>query len=391
MHQGPRSNGANSEMLGIGAILGPVIGGSFAVNTSTTWRWAFYINLPLAGALAPSYVFLFPKFNPNPHMNNVRKLARLDWMGAFLNAAIFVLLVMALTFSGSSWAWSSPGSIVFWVLSGVSLIAFAVQQGFALFTSREMQLFPVHFLRSRTMVLLYLATAATSTAMGLCLYYTPLFFQFSRNDSALKAAVRLLPYIFPNVFGMMLSGALLPKLKWYAPWYTFSGILLLVAGCLQNQVTITTHTAAIYGFEVMTGFGAGMAFQIAYSVAASKLTGPDIARAIGFINVSQIGSMAIALAIAGTIFQNVGFNNLKSMLAGYGFPDAELKGALAGAESALATSKDPRVPQLLVEAVIKTIATDYILQIVGGALVVLTSLLMRWERIELDPTAVAGA
>lgn len=389
LRERPLYNALTGLAWGFGAILGPVIGGAFSVDQNATWRWAFYINLPIAGALAPAYVWLFPSHQPEPDLSVRTKFANIDWLGALLNAAFFVLLVVALTFSGSSWAWNSPGAIAVWVMFGVSAIAYALQQVFAIFTTPQHRIFPLHLLKSRTMVLLYLATACAASALSVCLYYTPLFFQFTKGDSALKAAVRLLPFIIPNIFAMMFNGALMPVVKRYTPWYFAAGILILVGGCLLFQVTPETHTAAIYGFEVLTGFGSGLVFQVAYSVAAAKLSGPDIAAGIGFFNVAQIGSISIALAIAGVVFQNVGFSNLKNALAGYNIPEEALRGALAGAESTLASASDSNVPMLVTRAVVKTISTEYALQIAAGALMVVTAALMRWEKIDLDVAAGA--
>ena len=48
---------------GLGAVLGPVIGGAFAVS-SATWRWAFYINLAIGAVSAPAFLFCLPAIHP---------------------------------------------------------------------------------------------------------------------------------------------------------------------------------------------------------------------------------------------------------------------------------------------------------------------------------------
>jgi hypothetical protein len=77
----------------------------------------------------------------------------------------------------------------------------------------------------------------------------------------------------------------------------------------------STSIARIYGYEVLIAAGTGLVFQNAYAVAVAKVARKDSAKAIGFINVAQIGTIAIALAIAGSLFQNLGFSALKSALA----------------------------------------------------------------------------
>lgn len=159
----PLYNASLGLSWGIGAILGPVIGGAFSVNQGATWRWAFYINLPLAALQAPCFIWALPRFQPNPEPTWT-KIKQIDWVGVFLNAASFVLLTIALTFSGSTWGWKSPGTIVVWVVFGLAIGSYGVQQVFCVFTDKKNRLFPVHFLQSRTFILLYLATCCVASA-----------------------------------------------------------------------------------------------------------------------------------------------------------------------------------------------------------------------------------
>ena len=383
---------------GTGAILGPVVGGAFS-QSSATWRWvsllcsmrltwadesqAFYINLPLAAILSPVYFFVNPSHNPQPEVAASTKIKSLDWAGAILNAGIYVLFMIVLTFSGSQWPWKSGQSIALWIIWGLFLICFIVQQGFSIFTTPDHRLFPVHFLRSRTMVLLYIATAATAAGNAITLYYIPLFFQFTRGDDALQAAVRLLPFICSFVFSVMFAGALLPMVKVYAPWYTAGGILIIVGGALLFVATDTTSVGAIYGFEALIAVGVGITFQNAYAVAASRVAEKDRANAIGFINVAQIGTIAVALAMGGSLFQNLGFAALKNALAQYQLPDAAIWSTLAGSESQILKGGDPELAQTAIQTVAHTISRLYGIVIGGGAAMLVASLAMRWEKVQL--------
>ncbi|KAN0090117.1 MFS general substrate transporter [Hyaloscypha variabilis] len=372
---------------GTGCILGPIIGGSFAVSKAT-WRWAFYINLPLAALLSPVYFFYFPKHNPQPDTSGPTKLARIDWVGAVLNATVFTLFQVVLTFAGSTWKWNAPGPIALWSVFGAALIAYIVQQTFSLFTTPSRQLFPIHFLKSRTQVLLYIGTAASSTGLSIAVYYIPLFFQFTRGDSAIRAAVRLLPLITIVIFCVMLSGGLLPIVGRYSPLYILSGIFILIGASLMHTIKVSTSTSAIYGYEVLMAIGIGLIMQTAYSVSVTKVKPHDIQNAIGFINVGQIGTMAIALSIAASIFQNRGLINLKEALDGYGFSEQELRGALAGVQSAVLMGGDQVVRAKAVAAIVKTMDSIWIMSIVAGALSLVAGLLMRPEKVVLDMVSV---
>lgn len=328
-----------------------------------------------------------PSRDPRPNESIMSKLSEIDWVGAILNGAIFVLFMIVVTFGGSTFPWKSGSSIALWVVLGVCLIAFGIQQRFSLFTTPENRIFPTKFLRSRTMLLLYTATGAAASANATTLYYIPLFFQFTRGDSALKAAVRLLPFIVVFVVFVMIAGGTLPLVGRYQIYYVAGGALALAGGSAMFTIDATTSVAKIYGYEVLIAAGTGLVFQNAYAVAAAKVSLRDRAKAIGFINVAQIGTIAISLAIAGSLFQNLGFNALKSALASYHFPDDYVRSALAGSISPIFQSANPEVVHIAVTTVAQTIQRIFGVVIAAGSVMFVSGLLMRFEKLDLNMAA----
>jgi MFS family permease len=371
---------------GTGAILGPVVGGGFS-DSGATWRWAFYINLPLAGLLSPVYFFIMPANNPRKDLSFRQKLQEIDWVGAVLNGAVIVLFMVVISFGGSTYAWNSGSTIALFVVFGVCLITYILQQRFSLFTTPERRIFPVHFLKSRTMLLLYVATAAAAAANAVTLYYIPLFFQFTKGDSSLEAAVRLLPFMCIFIFANMLAGGSLPAFGRYSVYYIVGGAFTLIGGSLMFTINTTTSISKIYGYEILIAFGTGFMFQNAYAIAAAKVPIRDRPGAIGFINVSQIGTIAIGLAIAGSLFQNLGFNSLKTAFAGYGFSDDYIRSALAGSISPVFSSSDEKIVQIAIDSVSKTIQRVFGMTIAGAAVTFVAGLLMKHEKIALDVVA----
>ena len=374
---------------GVGCILGPVIGGAFA-ESSATWRWAFYINLVLAAVSAPIYIFYFPRSDPQPTLSAKAKWKKVDLVGSFLMAALISLLMVVLSFAGSTWNWQSGGTIALWVLFGLSLIAFAFQQIFTIFTTEEHRLFPIQFLKSRSLILIYFGTSAAGAGLFMTIYYVPLFFQFTKGDTAIEAAVRLLPFVIVAIFCIMLSGAVLPKFPWYNVWYLISGVFIIIGSSLMFTVTQTTHPAAIYGFEIIIAIGTGLSCQIGYSLAPVMVKPHEIPHAIGFINVAQIGGVAIALSISGSIFQNLGFRRLQHALAPYNLAESEIRSALAGSQSAIFNHGSDEVKTLALGSVAGTISSLYGLLIAAGVLMVVSAFLMRRERLQLTQPVAGG-
>jgi hypothetical protein len=139
----------------------------------------------------------------------------LDWTGFIGGAGAIVSFTMALTFGGSIWAWNNGRTIATFVVSGVLLILTLLQQYFVLFITREARMFPPRYiLKDRTLILLNIATAAASANIFVPVYYIPIYFIFVYDDSALMAAVRLLPYIVFLTSTNLTSGALLPRISY---------------------------------------------------------------------------------------------------------------------------------------------------------------------------------
>ena len=98
-------NSLTGLVWGTGTILGPVVGGGFAVS-SATWRWAFYINLVIAAVFAPAFLFYLPTHQPDPSTPLFTKLRRMDWLGITLIAAVYATYTIALIFGGAQWPWN---------------------------------------------------------------------------------------------------------------------------------------------------------------------------------------------------------------------------------------------------------------------------------------------
>ncbi|KAE9364058.1 MFS multidrug transporter-like protein [Stipitochalara longipes BDJ] len=382
IHERPIYTAGIGLLWGLGAILGPVIGGSFATS-SATWRWSFYINLVIAGVIAPIWLFILPSVHRYPELSIRQKLERLDWLGTILNAGSYTSWILALTFAGGVWAWDDGRTIATFIVFGIVLITYIITQYFAVFTTPENRLFPAQFLRSRSLVLLHICTAAVSTNLFIPIYYIPLYFQFTHGDSSLHAAVRLLPFIFIGVGSTMFSGIMMSKFGYYMPFYVLSGVTSIIGGSLMYTVKANTSTANVYGYSILCAVGAGSALQAAYSAASAKVEPKHVPAAIGFMNMAQLGGTTIALTIAGQIFQSFSFMSVKNALQGLGFSDAEVHAAIAGVQSDLLANVSPQVREHVLEGIVEAIDKVYVLIIAGGALTLVLSVFLKREKLFL--------
>ncbi|KAL6907167.1 MFS general substrate transporter [Trichoderma evansii] len=379
---------------GIGAVLGPVIGGSF-VQSSATWRWAFYINLIIAAAFAPIYVFGLPAIHPvdGNSVSVAERTKRIDFLGLFLGAGTWVSFTMAFTMAGGQWAWNDGRTIAFIVVFVVVLIIFGIQQTFSILTTPEHRSFPVHLLRSRSQVLLYIGTASNITSLFVIVYFIPIYFQFVHGDTAIKAAIRLLPFVILTVSFNLAAGHLLAKIRYYMPIYIIAGFFITLGSALLTAyLDPKTPANYIYGFTVIAAVGSGLTLQIGYAVATLKVQPQHMGDALSLQNVAQIGGTVIALVIAGQVFQSTATKNLTQVLAGstYNFTASDIQNAVAGAQSTIFEEITGDLRDQAILAITKAMQKAFIIVCVGGGVHMISGFFMKREKLFGDIVPVGG-
>ncbi|KIN06900.1 hypothetical protein OIDMADRAFT_150156 [Oidiodendron maius Zn] len=367
---------------GSGTVLGPIVGGAFAENPHTTWRWSFYINLCIGALFAPACLFLLPAADPQKGVPFLHRVRHLDYLGTILNIGFLVPLIMAINFGGTVYTWSSGQEIALWVVTAVVFIAYCHQQKFSFLTTKTNRLFPGDFLRQYEMWLLFISMACASGAVFVPTYFIPLYFQFVRNDAPLTAGVRLLPFIVVMVFFGLLSGGLISKSGYYMPWYLIGGCLTLTGGALMHTVNQDTSVARVYGYEAITGAGAGLYIQVSYAVAQAKVPPSRVADAAGFISFAQYLGITLSLAISGTVFQNVAFNRLVPL-----FPTEQssfVRDIITGTSGGFLKTLDADLARRVLDVIIHAMSLTYILVLTAGAVTVIAASLMKRKRLYMQ-------
>ncbi|KAL6693977.1 major facilitator superfamily domain-containing protein [Trichoderma pleuroticola] len=335
----------------VGACLGPVIGGLFSVSKAT-WRWGFYINLVIRAATAPIYIFNLPNVYPVRGISLRDRIKSIDYVGSALSTGSGVAFSLAFVFAGGAWRWQDGRTIATIIAFGLLTTLYMVQQYYYIFTTPETRSFPVHLLRSRSQILTAVCSVASYSALYIPTYFIPIYFQFVRNDTALKASVRLLPFL-----------------------------LVAVAFNLRPK----TSTASIYG--IVLAVGTGLTMQIGYAVATLKVTPEDVAKSLSMQNVSQMGGTSIALIMAVLFFESAAVRNVSGVLEGQGFSDGQIRAVMAGAQITLFEQLSDDMKMHAILAITEAMQTAFILVIVSGAVVV-SSVAMKREKLFGEIAAV---
>jgi EmrB/QacA subfamily drug resistance transporter len=274
--------------------LGPVLGG-FLV-TSLSWRWVFFVNLPLGiAAVAFGALFLERMGTANP--------GRLDLPGWLLGGTGLGLLMYGVS-EGPLKSWSSIDVVATCLVGAVLLVIFVVVE---LRTAHPMV--DLHLLRDRlfrsTNVVMFLVAAAF---LGM-LYLIPLYFQDARGLSPLQSGLST----FPEAFGVMIGAQFASRLIYprVGPRRHITGGLLGLAACtlVLTQVTITTNLWLIRGLMFVLGWMMAQVMVPNQAASMAMITPDSLGRASTFFNtMRQVGS-ATGVAILSTVLIGVGSAN----------------------------------------------------------------------------------
>lgn len=201
----------------------------------------------------------------------------------------------------------------------------------------------------------------------------------------MKAAVRLLPIVFTLVFGCVAGGITLAKVGVYSPFYILGTAMALVGASLFHVVSLDTPAANLYGYSILVGLGTGMFVQAGFSVAQAKVPADQIAAATGFIALGQLIGPVITLSVAGTVLINTATSGLEALLPDV--PVSVIKNAIAGTAGELLSTLDDEMRTKALEVIANSIGKVYILAIAAMAVGFVCSVLLRHERVVVQPGA----
>ncbi|KAI0853255.1 MFS general substrate transporter [Daldinia vernicosa] len=382
--------GSIGACFALGLVLGPVIGGAFANNSHTTWRWAFYLVIPLCVISLVLQALFYPRYSMPTTRTTWTHIKEVDWIGTLLHIGSCLLFAISCTFIGSTGTWGINPGIATWILFTFFVITYVLQQAYNLGTTPENRLLsPSSLLHNRTILLTWICTFCAAASYGATLYYVPIYFAFGYGLDPLAAATRLLPFIGVFIFTIILCGRLLPTLRFYKAFFVVGSALLLVGGGIFQMLSTNMSESAVMAFESVVAAGLGIIWQLGVPVCTTFLPSTEDRLDLALLsNVAQLGGIAASLSIAGMVYQSMGFQSLKDSVGGMGFSDESIRELLSGVDSPILKDADPKVLRLAVKAIVDAIRACFIILLAAGCTSFLAAWSMNWEALEFNqPTS----
>ncbi|KAK5042894.1 hypothetical protein LTR84_012396 [Exophiala bonariae] len=301
--------GLMGAVFGVASVAGPLLGGVFTTNVS--WRWCFYINLPI-GALVLAFLFRFVE-NVPPALGDLplkEKISRIDIPGTLVFIPCIVCLLLALQWGGQKYPWSDGRIIALLVLFGVLLIVFVIIQHIR----QESATLPPRIAKQRSIIGASWYAFFLGSSFFIVVYYISIWFQAIKGASAIRSGISTLPFILGLVVATIGSGIAISKLGYYNPALIAGGILTPIGAGLLTLFKVDTGHPMWIGVQVLFGFGVGVGLQQTNVAAQTVLDKKDAPTGVSFVFFCQGMGGAISVAIA----QNVLDNKLISGLSGIG-------------------------------------------------------------------------
>ncbi|KAL4745411.1 hypothetical protein BDW72DRAFT_198662 [Aspergillus terricola var. indicus] len=331
--------GVMSAVFGVAAIVGPFIGGALAERT--TWRWCFWIDLPLGFVTIVLCVFLV-RTPTDPHaqpLSWMEKLRQFDTVGTVMLIGSLVALLLALQWGGSTYAWDSARIIALFVVAAFLAFSFALAQTFKSPTSRTI---PLSIAVNRSVWTAAGYAVCITGGVYVAILYVPLWFQAIKDRSALGSSVMLTPLIAGYVVCSVIAGVLTSATGYYNPSMIVGTILAACGSGLLTTITPDTTTSAWIGYLVLYGFRVGLGFGQPSYVVQTVLPEKDVPIGVTLITLVQNLSATIFVAVAQAVFQNTLASKLHSLAPEISpeaigqFPESEILAARRAYSDALA-------------------------------------------------------
>ncbi|KAI2786345.1 Efflux pump dotC [Penicillium oxalicum] len=331
MRDRPMYYGIFGATWAIAGALGPIIGGAF--TTSVTWRWCFYLNLPIGGfSLLILFFFLSIESPKTPLLAGLRSI---DWAGTFLIIGGTLMFLFGLEFGGVNYPWKSA-TVICLIVFGVVVWALAM---FAEWKLAKYPIIPPRLFNEWYNVLILMVCFCHGFVFIAGAYYLPFYFQTVLLASPILSGVYTLPMVLSLSFVSAATGIVMKKTGRYRE-LIIGGLFFMTLGFgLFIDLKPYASWPRIIIFQLIAGVGVGPNFQAPLVAFQANIRPADMATATATFGFVRQLSTSMSVVLGTVIYQNVISGQSDKIVAAIG-PEraAAISASFAGASKELIQS-----------------------------------------------------
>ncbi|KAH8880877.1 putative MFS transporter [Thozetella sp. PMI_491] len=312
-HVQPAVIGLMGSVFTVASIAGPLLGGVFTSNL--TWRWCFYINLPIGGVTIVCILLFFrtpaqAKSDQNTPIREV--LESFDPVGLVLMFAGVLCFFLAMQWGGVAKPWNSADVIGLLVGCILLLALFAVNEWYrgdrALVVFRLLRYRPIGACSGFIFFL---------NAGNIALQYNlPIYFQAIQGDSPVQSGIKMIPSILSTALATLVSSVAIGKLNIFQPFLLAAGAIATLGVGMIYTFNLDAGIGPIIGYQILYGVGTGLGVQTPNLVATVTSAPEDVSIAVATVSFFMFLAGAWGVAASDAILNNLLLQKLPSYVPG---------------------------------------------------------------------------